>query len=448
MEVINVNTLIEDSKMSKMQWKMFFAAMLIIIFDGYDLIIYGVTLPFLMEQWSLTPISGGMVASVTLVGMMIGAILFGTMADKLEKIGYSRKKIIIFCLILFSLFSGLCGLANNVDHFMLFRFISGLGLGGVMPNIIALVTEYAPKKLKATLVTIMFSGYAIGGVFAAVLGRSFIGDYGWQIMYFIASIPLLLIFLFMKWLPESIDYLVRSKSFEKAKMILKKLDVKVNSEAKLVLNENNMVTVEKPFTELFKSNRATITVLFWACAFMCLVLIYGLSSWLPKLMIMAGYDFSKSLTFLLALNIGAIIGSLFGGLMGDRFGLDKILLFLFFIGSISLYLLSFMFGPMITYLCILIAGAAAFGGQNLLLAYIAQFYDSNIRSTGIGYTLGIGRLGAISGPFLGGWMLSLNLPLSLNFAVLAIPCVLAMISILLLMNRKKQIITPILQQTK
>lgn len=437
MSDFNVNQAVDESKMSRMQWQLFWAAMVIIIFDGYDLIIYGVTLPFLMEQWSLSPVAGGLVASITLVGMMIGAIVFGTLSDKLEKFGYTRKKIIIFCLIFFSLFSGLCGFAQSPESFTYFRFLSGLGLGGVMPNIIALVTEYAPKKLKATLVTMMFSGYAIGGVCAALFGKMFIAEHGWQVMYFIAGLPLLFIWLFIKKLPESIDYLVRSKQFDQASGILQRMDIHVPTHSQLTLNMQNLNSVQKPFLELFQQGRAGVTLLFWACAFMCLVLIYGLSSWLPKLMIMAGYDFSKSLTFLLILNVGAILGSFFGGFLGDRFGLDKMLFILMAMGTLALYMLSFMPSPSIMYLCILFAGAAAFGGQNLLLAYIAQFYQSNIRSTGIGYTLGIGRLGAISGPFLGGWMLSLQLPLSFNFMMLAVPALFGLICICILMAIQK-----------
>ena len=125
------------------------------LFDGYDLVIYGVALPKLMVEWQIDTITAGFLGSIALFGMMFGAIIFGSLSDKLETYGFSRKKLIILCICLFSSFTFLCGYASNPQSFGIFRFLAGLGLGGVMPNVIALMTEYAPKKLRATLVSLM-----------------------------------------------------------------------------------------------------------------------------------------------------------------------------------------------------------------------------------------------------------------------------------------------------
>ena len=171
---------------------------------------------------------------------------------------------------------------------------------------------------------------------------------------------------------------------------------------------------------------------------MALVLVYALGNWLPKLMVEAGYDLSTSLFFLFALNIGGMLGAIFGGYLADRFNLAKVLCTLFASGAIALVLLSLHLPTFILYICIAVAGAASIGGQILLLAYMSQFYSSNIRATGLGMALGVGRLGAILGPILCGWLLSLSLPLTYNFIALAIPCVIAVMSVSLIYYRLKQ----------
>ena len=431
MQNINANEVIDHAALKPIHWRVILLSALIIIFDGYDLVIYGVALPKLMIEWQLDTLTAGFLGSIALFGMMFGAIIFGSLSDKLESYGFSRKKLIILCIFLFSSFTLLCGYASNPQSFGIFRFIAGLGLGGVMPNVIALMTEYAPKKLRATLVSLMFSGYAVGGMFSALLGMWLVPQFGWKIMFILGGLPLLLLPMIWWLLPESIDYLVRRNKTDRAVKILKQIDSKVSytAETKISLHHDNQESSKTPVKDLFAENRGPITLLFWGSVFMALILVYALGNWLPKLMVEAGYDLSTSLVFLFALNIGGMLGAIGGGYMADRFNLAKVLCTLFFSGAIALFLLSYSLPTFILYICIAIAGAASIGGQILLLAYMSQFYSSNIRATGLGMALGVGRLGAILGPILCGWLLSLNLPINYNFIALAIPCVIAVISV-------------------
>jgi len=204
MNKVNINELIDKASFTSFHWKVLIWCLLIIIFDGYDLVIYGVALPLLMQQWSLTAVEAGLLASAALFGMMFGAMIFGTLSDKL-----GRKKTILICVTLFSGFTFIGAFAKGPTEFAILRFIAGLGIGGVMPNVVALMTEYAPKKIRSTLVAIMFSGYAIGGMTSALLGAWLVKDMGWQIMFLIAGIPLLLLPLIWKFLPESLTFLVK-----------------------------------------------------------------------------------------------------------------------------------------------------------------------------------------------------------------------------------------------
>lgn len=436
MEKVNINETIDNAKFSLFHWKVLVWCLLIIIFDGYDLVIYGVALPLLMQQWSLTAVQAGLLASAALFGMMFGAMIFGTLSDRL-----GRKKTIMICVTLFSGFTFLGAFATNPVEFAILRFIAGLGIGGVMPNVVALMTEYAPKKIRSTLVAIMFSGYAIGGMTSALLGAWLVKDMGWQIMFLIAGIPLLMLPIIWKFLPESLAFLIKSGKEEQAKQIINKLlptrDIHKNTQ--LVFNEN--IHHEAPVKALFQDGRAFSTFMFWIAFFMCLLMVYALGSWLPKLMLQAGYSLGASMLFLFALNIGGMVGAIGGGALADRFHLKPVITSMFVIGAAALILLGFNSPQIVLYSLIALAGAATIGSQILLYTFVAQFYPTTVRSTGMGWASGIGRIGAIIGPVLTGALLTFELPHQMNFLAIAIPGVIAAFAIFLV-NLKVSVNVP------
>lgn len=436
MEKVNINETIDNAKFSLFHWKVLVWCLLIIIFDGYDLVIYGVALPLLMQQWSLTAVQAGLLASAALFGMMFGAMIFGTLSDRL-----GRKKTIMICVTLFSGFTFLGAFATNPVEFAILRFIAGLGIGGVMPNVVALMTEYAPKKIRSTLVAIMFSGYAIGGMTSALLGAWLVKDMGWQIMFLIAGIPLLMLPIIWKFLPEALAFLIKSGKEEQAKQIINKLlptrDIHQNTQ--LVFNEN--IHHEAPVKALFQDGRAFSTFMFWIAFFMCLLMVYALGSWLPKLMLQAGYSLGASMLFLFALNIGGMVGAIGGGALADRFHLKPVITSMFVIGAAALILLGFNSPQIVLYSLIALAGAATIGSQILLYTFVAQFYPTTVRSTGMGWASGIGRIGAIIGPVLTGALLTFELPHQMNFLAIAIPGVIAAFAIFLV-NLKVSVNVP------
>ena len=297
-----------------------------------------------------------------------------------------------------------------------------------MPNVVALMTEYAPK-IRSTLVAIMFSGYAIGGMTSALLGAWLVKDMGWQIMFLIAGIPLLLLPFIWKFLPESLTFLVKSNHSEQAKSIVCKIapQTQVNATTQLVLNEST--TTDAPVRALFQQGRTFSTFMFWIAFFMCLLMVYALGSWLPKLMLQAGYSLGASMLFLFALNIGGMVGAIGGGALADRFHLKPVITIMFIVGSAALILLGINSPQFILYSLIAIAGAATIGSQILLYTFVAQFYPTALRSTGMGWASGIGRIGAIIGPVLTGALLTLELPHQMNFLAIAIPGVIAALAI-------------------
>lgn len=430
MRNIDVNDVIDKAKFNAFHWKVLFWCTLIIIFDGYDLVIYGVVLPLLMEQWNLNPYVAGLLGSSALFGMMFGAMGFGMLSDRL-----GRKKTILMCVVLFSLTTVINGFATTPWQFGILRFIAGLGIGGVMPNVVSLMSEYSPKKSRSTLVALMFSGYAVGGMMSAGLGIWIVPNYGWEIMFYLAAVPLLMLPLMLRFLPESVAFLMAQKRDEEARSILQRIAPlrEINELDRLVVPQTT--ESKAPVLELFRGGRAFSTAMFWIAFFCCLLMVYALGSWLPKLMSMAGYALSSSLMFLMVLNIGAIIGAVGGGWLADRFSLRSVLVSFFILGSVSLVMLGYENPMWFLYTLMGIAGATTIGSQILLYAYVAQYYPTSIRSTGLGWASGIGRNGAIVGPMLGGTLLALALPHHMNFLALAVPGAIATVAIALVGRR-------------
>ncbi|OTG79641.1 aromatic acid/H+ symport family MFS transporter [Acinetobacter sp. ANC 5054] len=424
---ININHVIDEAKFKPFHWGVLIWCLLIIIFDGYDLVIYGVALPLLMQEWSLSAVQAGMLASTALFGMMFGAMSFGTLSDKL-----GRKKTIMICVAIFSGFTFLGAFATNPVEFGILRFLAGLGIGGVMPNVVALMTEYAPKRIRSTLVALMFSGYAIGGMTSALLGAWLVTDYGWKIMFYIAGIPFLALPIIWKFLPESLMFLTNKGETEKVRAIVQKIAPEQNVTAQTTFTQNEATAGdEAPLKALFQQGRTFSTVMFWIAFFMCLLMVYALGSWLPKLMIQAGYSLGASMLFLFALNIGGMIGAIGGGVLADKFHLKPVLSIMFTVGAIALVLLGFNSPQAVLYTLIALAGAATIGSQILLYTFVAQFYPAAVRSTGMGWASGIGRIGAIVGPVLTGALLTLELPHQMNFLAIAIPGAIAAIAVFL-----------------
>lgn len=427
---VNVNAVVDEAKFSPFHLKVVLWCVFVVIFDGYDLAINGVALPLLMQEWSMTAVQAGMLASTALAGMMFGAMFFGMLADKI-----GRKNVILICVTLFSGFTFLGGFASNPTEFGILRFIAGLGIGGVLPNLVALTSEYAPQKMRSTMVTTMFSGYAVGGIMAALLGAWFTPSFGWKIMFYIAGIPLLLVPVLWFYLPESLTFLVKKRKNEKAAEIIQKIvpEEKVDMHTQLILNE--VQTSEASVAALFKQGRSMSTLLFWSCFFMCLLMVYALGSWLPKLMMAAGYSLGNSLMFLMALNIGAVIGTIGGGILADRFHLKPVIIGMLLLGAVSLVGLGFNSPQIVIYLLVAAAGAATIGSSILLYSFVAQYYPMSIRSTGIGCASAVGRIGAIVGPIIIGFLLGMELPHKMNFLAVAIPAILGAMAVALIVRK-------------
>ena len=386
----NAEQMVEKAKFNKFHGMLLFWGALLMLFDGYDLTIYGAVVPTLMEEWGISAVQAGMYGSYALFGMMFGALIFGTLADKL-----GRKKIIMICVSIFSLFMLLAALAPSPEIFGLFRFITGLGLGGMMPNVIGLISEYSPEGMRSRMIATIMAGYSIGGVAAASLSMILISNFGWESVFFFGALPLLFLPFLAKSLPDSVGSLVAKKDYKGIQKIL----VKINPAYTPSENETFVLNKPKedssPVKNLFTEKRGFLTVMIWLTYFMSLLMIYGLNTWLPKFMTEAGFPLGSSLSFLLALNVGATIGAILMGWLADRWGVGRALILFFVIATISITSLGFATNMVLLYVMVAIAGAATVGTQNLTHSYTSQFYPITMRSTALGWALAVGRIGGI-----------------------------------------------------
>ncbi|KPM49761.1 MFS transporter [Jiulongibacter sediminis] len=433
MKKVDIQPLLDNAVLSSFHKKILFWTAFIIVFDGYDLVIYGSVLPVLMKEWDLSPVTAGSLASYALFGMMLGAFFFGSFGNRI-----GSKKAIILCILIFSVFTFLCGFTNSVEMFGAFRFLAGLGIGGVMPNAVSLMAEYAPKKIRNTLITTMFSGIAIGGILSVLVGMFLIEGFGWQAVFFFGIIPVLLLPFMIRDIPESMHFLSKKGLQERMKSILSKIAPNQSFETDSVLEIHTAETEKANLTELFKNNRLLSTLMFWVAFFCCLLVIYGINSWLPKL-IMAKPEYqdnlSLSLTFLLVFNIGAVVGAILGGRLGDKYDIKKVVIGFFVLAALSIALLGYTSSALL-YILMFIAGATTSGNQIVLNTLVAQYYPHTLRATGFGWALGIGRLGAIIGPSLVGFLVALQLPFEQNFFAFAVAAAIAAVAIFFV-NYKK-----------
>lgn len=403
-----------------------------IVFDGYDLIVYGTIVPALLEygEWDLSAVETGFIGSLALTGMLFGALLVGTLTDIV-----GRRKIMLFCISWFSLAMGLCAIAPSPEFLGAFRFIAGLGLGGVIPTAIALTIEYAPPRRRSFTNAIMFSGYSVGGIIAALLAIPLLPAFGWRLMFAIGLAPLVLILpLAYKFMPESVSFLMANNRREEAEALARRYEIPLEQEASNP-SSGEASTWRDKLGAQFSRNYAVATSLFWIACFTGLFLVYGLNTWLSQIMLEAGFPLSSALSFLLVLNLGAILGTPLAGAAADRFGSKPVTAAGFLTAAISIALLSVQPPLLVIYALVALAGVGTIGTTILVNAYTARYYPADTRATALGWSLGFGRLGAILAPVYGGYVIAYiatQLGVEWNFYAFAVPALLGVLAVLLI----------------
>ena len=318
MTSLNVKLFIDEGRLRRIHLRVFLCCLVSLTFEGYDLVVYGATLPLLMREWHMAPAYAGFIASFGFAAATVGAIAGGSMGGR-----WGRKRTIVTSVVIYSLGSFVCALARAPLWFACFRVIAGFGMGMTLQNEVGMVSEYFPAKSRQAAVAGVTTGMQLGGILSALVAIVLVERFGWTSAYFFGSLPILLVPVLIRYLPEAPWMLVLKQRWSELRQVLTELrpDVPLAPDVTFTYPKAQ----ERPtLAEVFAEGRALSTVLFWTVYFMNIFAIYGTNTWIPKLMMNAGHSIRASLTIYLAMFAGALVASPLLGHLADRLGSKKI----------------------------------------------------------------------------------------------------------------------------
>lgn len=427
---INVAAVIDERPIGRYQYLIYVVCFLIIMFDGFDTQATAYVAPILIGEWKVPSASFGPVFAAVLLGAMIGAILFGYLADRL-----GRKHILAFCVLLFGVLNAATAFVQWLEPFMLLRFLCGIGLGGAIPNVMALVSEYAPARKRSTLIAVTWCGFALGAVLGGMISVPLIAKFGWSAVFIVGGVlPLCAVPVVLIALPESIKYLAVARSDNDA---IHSIMVKIAPDAGYGPNTQYTLQEAVPghakLTALFRDGLAVGSIFLCFAFFMSLMLVYLFISWIPILLRQAGMPLQSAIMGTIVFNLAGIFGSILCTQLIDRKLTRPIMILIcsYLLGAVAVYMIGFAgtsFGPIM--ITIFLSGFLVIGVQLSLNAFITNYYPTAIRGTGVGWSQVVGRLGSLSGPLVGGFLVAQGIPASKLFQISAFAPLLAGVSLI------------------
>ncbi len=408
----------------------FFLCLAVVVFDGYDTQAIGYVAPYMLKELNLTRAELGPIFSAALIGSGVGALLTGPIADRI-----GRKPIIIAAALMFGLFTFMTAQSSSVGELLTYRFLAGLGLGAALANASALVVEYTPRKQQVTAVLWLYLGFSLGSMIGGFLSSSIIAAFTWRSIFYIgALVPVLLAPVLWIWLPESIRFLILRKSDnETVGALIGRLDPTHAPAPGTVYVSREPRGEEFPVKELFRDGRSLGTLLMWTVSFMSLLDIFFLQNWLPTIAADAGLKIETAVFATTFIQVGSIVCSFVVGLPIGKWGQAPVLSVLYFIGWLAITAIGYtLLQPSLLVPVCFVVGCCIAAGQNGINALSATFYPTVMRVTGVGWTQGIGRIGAILSPFIGSAMIAAKWPHASMFIVVGLPSLLASLAFVLL----------------
>ena len=406
-----------------------------LVFDGYDLVVYGTVLPGLLADpsqiGSFDAAAAGLLGSWALIGVLVGSLTCGAVGDF-----FGRRRLMLLGIAWFSLGMFVTALATTVPAFGAMRFVTGLGLGVVIATAGATMAEFAPAGRRQFYNAVVYSGVPAGGVLASVLGILFLDSIGWRGLFIIGSLPLVIL-LPLAWrkLPESPRWLLARGREQEAVAAAKRTGVPLIEEREIL--QAGAAPQKSGFAAVFSRQFAVASMLLGLMSFSGLLLTYGLNTWLPKIMEGYGYGRTYALFFPLALNLGAVAGGLLASRLADRSGPQRIIAATFGLATISLALMTFSFPLPLLFAFIALAGVGTLGTQVLVYGFQSNYFTTNARAAGVAWCASVGRLGGVLGPIIGGWLAAAGIGGSTAFYIYgAVALVGAVVTVLVPRQRK------------
>ena len=412
----------------RFHYKLLFIAGIGWVFDSMDTGLIAFVLPLLIKEWGLTGAQAGMLGSIGLIGMALGAVAAGTVADRL-----GRKKVFAATILLYSLSTGACAVAPNYESLLVFRFLVGLGLGGELPVAATLVTEYVPGRVRGRFMVLLESFWAVGWLLAALIAYFIIPVTGWRTAFIIGAVPALYTMVIRIHLPESVRYLLQKGKTTEAYAIVAQLERNAGLDARPFTPDDTTVPsrdVSASFTALWTRRFAKRTIMLWAVWFGIVFSYYGIFMWLPSLVFKQGFTVVKTFEYVLIMTLSQLPGYYTAAWLVDRWGRRYTLALFLLCSGIS----SYFFGHATTVTALLFWGAAMsffnLGAWGVIYTYTPELYPTAIRGLGCGWAAGVGRIGGMVAPLLVGALLANDWNMSGIFYIFA--SVFAIISVIVI----------------
>jgi AAHS family 4-hydroxybenzoate transporter-like MFS transporter len=426
-KTIDIKSFIDERHISAYQWLLVVLCFLAVTADGMDVAIMGFVAPSIIHDWGISRPQFGLVMSAAPIGLVIGALAAGPASDR-----FGRKWVLIASVFLFGVFTIMTAFTQSPVSMAVLRILTGIGLGAAMPNSTTLLSEYAPQRKRALLITIMFTGFNLGSALIGFAAGWLIPVHGWRsVLIFGGTLPLVLIPLQIWLLPESARLLaVRGAPAARIGAVLGRVTgAQFAGDEKFVSTEPPLPT-RKPIGVLFSHGYGATTLALWATYFMGLLVIYLLSGWLPTLIKDAGLPIERAANITALFQLGGTVGALVVGWLMDRWTPNKVIASAYVVGAAFILLLSSSSVDAAVFpVFVLLAGFCMSGAQTGLNAFAPSCYPTLVRATGVSWMQGIGRFGSIFGSAAGGVLLSMGWGFSSVVAILAIPATLAALSI-------------------
>jgi AAHS family 4-hydroxybenzoate transporter-like MFS transporter len=417
MTTIDVGQLIDGEKIGRFHWVAFALCFILLIFDGFDSQAAGYVAPALVRDWHLNRAVLGPLFSIGSLGFVLGAMGFGIFADR-----YGRRSALIGCVLFFGVFSFSTAWATNLPEIFVLRFLAGLGIGGAMPNGIALLSEYYPARLRSTIMMLGGTGYALGSALCGMVGAYVVPNFGWQALFMIGGIaPLLLLLLWLPLLPESIRFMVLHQlDPNRIRRMLQRMypHVAIAADARFIVIDEN----RPGFTvaHLFREGRTAATLLLWLAVFCNLLVLSFLLNWLPTLASGVGMPMSQALAATAMFSTGGVFGTALLGRPMDKFGPQQTLACALLFVAVPIALVGTVAGDFVPMAALIfVIGFFVAGGNAGGTAVSGLLYPTFIRSTGVGWSLGVGRSAAFIAPLLGSVFVTLGLSINTMFYIMA-----------------------------
>jgi AAHS family 4-hydroxybenzoate transporter-like MFS transporter len=420
---IDIAERIDKSRLGTFQLTIFIVCGVCLFMDGFDTQAIAYVAPTIIREWKIQSSALATVFSAAPFGVLIGSLLFSMLADKI-----GRRPVLIGVTLYYAVLTLITAKATTVNELLVIRFIAGIGLGGIMPNAVSLVGEYSPGRARIVVMMVVGNCFSAGAAIGGFLAAQLIQSYGWRsVFYFGGTVPLIVSLAMLLALPESLQFLaVRGKDLYKIRRWLQRIDpsAPMSESTQYVVPEKAHKGV--PWIQLFHEGRAVGTLLLWVINFMNLLNLYFLTLWLPTVVADIGYSTPIAVRVGATLQLAGAIGAFLQGWLVHRLGFVTVLATGFGLASLNIALIGYPgISLALLVLVVSIAGLGVVGGQSGVNAFSATFYPTDIRSTGVGAGLGVGRVGAIVGPYFGGRLIGLHWTNQQLFLASAVPALIS-----------------------